>query len=108
MFNNLRLVYITTSSKEEAQKIGRRLVEERLTACVNIIGEMESIYRWHDEIKQETECVLIAKTTYHNVSKLTARVKELHSYECPCIISVPISEQEGNRDYQKWLIQEAR
>lgn len=106
MFNNLRLVYITTPTKDEAREIGRKLVEEHLTACVNIIDGMESIYHWEGEIKNDNECVLIAKTPYHNVNELTERVKELHSYDCPCIISLPLSEQEGNKAYQQWLIKE--
>ena len=108
MFNNLRLVYIATADKAEAKKIGKTLVEERLTACVNIIDGMESIYRWKGEIKEDNECVLIAKTPYHIVNDLTERVKELHSYDCPCIISLPLSEQEGNENYQQWLIKETQ
>jgi periplasmic divalent cation tolerance protein len=104
MFNNLRLVYITTKDKEEALKIGKILVEEKLTACVNIIDGMESIYRWEGEIKHDQECILIAKTPYHNVKELTERVKSLHTYDCPCIISLQLSEQEGNEEYQQWLI----
>jgi len=105
MFNNLRLVYITTKDKEEARQIGQKLVKERLTACVNIIEGMEAIYRWEGEIKQDKECILIAKTPYHNVKDLTQLVKSLHSYDCPCIISLQVSEQEGNEAYQQWLIQ---
>ncbi|MBN2732296.1 MAG: divalent-cation tolerance protein CutA [Balneolaceae bacterium] len=108
MFNNLRLVYITTKDKEEARKIGKALVEEKLTACVNIIDGMEAIYRWKGEIKEGQECILIAKTPYHIVKDLTQRVKQLHSYDCPCVISLQLSEQEGNEAYQQWLIQETQ
>lgn len=108
MFYNLRLVYITAGDKEEARSIGKTLVRERLAACVNIIGGMESVYWWEGEIQEEKECVLIAKTPYHNVKKLTKRVKELHSYDCPCILSLQLTEQEGNEEYQKWLLNEAR
>ncbi|HLR26650.1 MAG TPA: divalent-cation tolerance protein CutA, partial [Fodinibius sp.] len=75
MFLNLRLVYITTGSKEEAQSIGRKLVEEKLAACVNIVDGMESIYRWEGKIVEDQETILIAKTPYHNVKDLTKRVK---------------------------------
>ena len=108
MFNNLRLVYITTKDKAEARKIGKTLVEEQLTACVNIIGAMESIYRWEGEIQEANECILIAKTPYHNVNDLTERVKEMHSYDCPCVISLQLAEQEGNEAYQQWLIRETQ
>ncbi|NGP77623.1 divalent-cation tolerance protein CutA [Balneolaceae bacterium YR4-1] len=108
MFNNLRLVYITTKDKKEAKTIGRKIVEERLAACVNIIDGMEAIYRWEDEIEEASECILIAKTPYHNVKELTERVKEMHSYDCPCVISVQLTEQEGNQEYQHWLLKNSK
>lgn len=108
MFFNLRLVYITTSDHEEAKSIGRTLVEEQLAACVNIVDGMESIYRWEGEIVEDQETILIAKTPYHNVKTLTERVEELHSYDCPCVISLQLSEQEGNEEYQHWLIENSR
>lgn len=108
MFYNLRLVYITTKNKDEARKIGRALVEEKLAACVNIIDGMESIYRWKGNIEEAEECILIVKTPYHNVKPLTEKVKTLHSYECPCVISLTLTEQEGNEDYLKWLIKETQ
>lgn len=108
MFYNLRLVYITTSNKEEAKDIGRTLVKENLAACVNIVDGMEAIYRWEGEIVEDEETILIAKTPYHNVKKLTNRVKELHSYDCPCVISLQLSEQEGNEEYQHWLLEESQ
>lgn len=108
MYYNLRYIYITTSSKEEAKKIGRDLVENHLVACVNIIDGMESIYRWKGEIEESNECVLIAKTHYSKVQKLTNRVKELHSYDCPCIVSMTITEDEGNKNYLDWLSAESK
>lgn len=108
MFFNLRLVYITTSNKQEAKSIGRTLVEEKLAACVNIVDGMESIYRWEGEIVEDKETILIAKTPYHNVKELTDRVKQLHSYDCPCVISLQLTEQEGNEEYQHWLIKNSK
>jgi periplasmic divalent cation tolerance protein len=104
MFKNLRLVYITTKDREEARKIGNDLVQNRLAACVNIIDGMESIYRWKGELQTDSECILIAKTTYSNVSRVTERVKELHSYDVPCVISLNLAEQEGNEEYLYWLL----
>jgi periplasmic divalent cation tolerance protein len=104
MFRNLRLVYITTANKEEAKKIGSRLVEEELAACVNIIDGMESIYSWKGEIVTDSETVLIAKTTYSNVARITRLVEEIHSYEVPCVISFNMAEQEGNTEYLEWLL----
>lgn len=103
MFKNLRFVYITTQNREEARMIGSVLVEEKLAACVNIIDGMESIYRWKEKTESGSECVLIAKTTYGNVSRLTKKVRELHSYKVPCVISLNIAEQEGNEEYLEWI-----
>jgi len=103
MFRNLRLIYITTKDKEEAKKIGSALVKEKLAACANIIDGMESVYRWKGKVETDTECILIAKTNNQNVRKLTERVKELHSYDVPCVISLTITEQEGNEEYLDWL-----
>lgn len=108
MFYNLRLVYITTKDKQEAKSIGKTLVKERLAACVNIVEGMESIYRWEGEIVEDTETILIAKTPYHNVKDLTERVKTLHSYDCPCIISLQLTEQEGNEEYQRWILKNSQ
>jgi periplasmic divalent cation tolerance protein len=104
MFRNLRLVYITTSGKEEARKIGEALVKEELAACVNIIDGMESVYRWKGDIVSDSETILIAKTTYSNVARITRKVKELHSYEVPCVVSFNMAEQEGNEEYLNWLM----
>jgi periplasmic divalent cation tolerance protein len=108
MFKNLRIVYITTKNREEAVRIGKDLVEKQYAACVNIIDGMESIYRWKDEVVTDKECILIAKTTYSNVNRLTRRVKELHSYEVPCVITFNVSEQEGNHEYLDWLVESVR
>lgn len=103
MYRNLRLLYITTSNKDEARKIGRALVEKDLAACANILDGMESIYKWEGELKEEHECVLIIKTHFSRVRKVTRLVKEMHSYECPCVISLTITEDEGNKEYLDWL-----
>ena len=98
---SLRIVYITAKNKKEAKKIGEGLVKARLAACVNIIGGMESIYRWEGKIERAKECVLIVKTRKTLVPPVIKKVKSLHSYSCPCIISLPISE--GNKGYLKWI-----
>ncbi len=105
MFRNLRLVYVTTGSREEARKIGTVLVEEKLAACANILDGMESIYRWKNALETDKESVLLLKTTYSNVAKCTRRIKELHSYDVPCVISLNLAEQEGNPDYLNWIMQ---
>jgi periplasmic divalent cation tolerance protein len=92
---------MTAGSKAEAQKIGKALVESRLAACVNILDNMQSIYRWEQEIQQDTEVVLIAKTTASLVSQLVEKVKTLHSYDCPCIVSLPILD--GYPPFLDWV-----
>lgn len=101
---NTRIIYITTEDKKEAQKIGKVLVEERLAACVNIIDGMESMFWWEGEAQSEFETILIAKTTSETVEKLTGRVKEVHSYDCPCVVALPI--QGGNPDFISWIGEE--
>jgi periplasmic divalent cation tolerance protein len=98
---DINLVYITTGNKEEAKVIGKELVKSRLAACVNIIDHMNSIYLWEGKLQEDEETVLIAKTTSAMVSKLVARVKELHSYECPCVVTLPVSG--GNPDFLEWI-----
>ena len=94
-------VYMTASTPEEARAIGRRLVEERLAACVNLLPGMESIYRWQGGIETAQETVLIAKTRAVLVDQLSARVRELHSYDCPCVVALPIAA--GNPAYLRWI-----
>jgi len=95
------LAYITTKDREQALTIGRTLVEERLAACVNVIDGMASIYHWDGEICTDNEAVLIAKTSSGKFPALTERVKQLHSYTCPCVVSIPITG--GNSGYLDWL-----
>ncbi len=96
-----RFVYMTMASADQARKIGRALVEERLAACVNILAPMQSIYRWEGKIIEDNEAVLIAKSRDVLVERLTARVKELHSYSVPCVVALPIVQ--GNPDYLRWI-----
>ncbi len=107
MYRNLRMVYVTTKDKSEARSIAKTLIAEQLAACANILDGMESIYKWKGKIVEGQECVLILKTPYHNLPRITDRVKELHSYEVPCVISLTMTEQEGNEKYLDWIEQEA-
>ncbi|NUB25487.1 divalent-cation tolerance protein CutA [Azospirillum brasilense] len=93
--------YITAGSRDEARRIGRMLVEERLAACANIFDGMTSIYRWQDAIEEATETVLIAKTRAELFDRLAARVRELHSYEVPCVVELRVGR--GNPAYLDWL-----
>jgi periplasmic divalent cation tolerance protein len=97
-------VFITAPNEEEAAKISRTLVGERLAACVNIIRSVRSIYRWQGRVEDEQEVLMIAKTKRDLFKRLQERVKELHSYKVPEIIGLPVIE--GSKEYLDWLGQE--
>lgn len=94
-------VYITASNLEEAKKIAKALVEERLAACVNIMEKVTSIYKWGGEMCDENEVAMFAITTRPNISSVIERTKALHSYENPCIVSTPITS--GHQKYLDWV-----
>jgi periplasmic divalent cation tolerance protein len=95
-------VYVTTKDKAEARAIGREVVQSRLAACVNIFNHMTSMYYWKDEFQDDEEAVLIAKTTEDRLPELVQAIQRLHSYECPCIVSLPI--QDGNPAFLQWIV----
>jgi periplasmic divalent cation tolerance protein len=97
----LVLVYMTAASEQEARGIGRALLEARLAACVNIIPGMASMYWWQGKIDEGSETVVIAKTRADLVPELTERVKALHSYTVPCVVSLGI--EDGNRAFLDWI-----
>ncbi len=95
------IILITTSSKEEAAKIGKALVDEHLAACVNIVPEIRSLFFWEGETQDERETLLICKSRQPLLDQLTSRAKSLHSYAVPEIIALPIVG--GSADYLAWL-----
>ena len=97
----LCLVYITSGSIEEAKNIGQTLVEQNLVACVNILENMTSIYKWEDKLEEDQEVVIIAKTRKSLMLNLIEKVNSLHSYDCACILELPI--QGGNSDFLNWI-----
>lgn len=94
------IIYITAGSMDEAKSIGRTLVEERLAACANIFP-ITSIFRWKDKIDEESEFGMLIKTRTGKVKDIERRVKQIHSYEVPCIVSFKIGS--GSEDYLKWI-----
>ena len=98
---NTRFVYITAGNQEEAERIGREVVKRRLAACANIIKCIKSFYWWDGKVQSDDEAILILKTKQELMEKLIEMVKTLHSYDCPCIVSLPILE--GNPDFLKWV-----
>ncbi len=102
----INFIYITAGSMDEAKAIGNRLVSSRLAACVNIIDNVDSIYWWEGEVQHQREVVLIAKTREPLVPELIERVKSMHSYSCPCVVSLPILD--GNHAFLNWIADETR
>ena len=100
----VNLVYMTAEDKAEAQKIGSVLIESKLAACVNIIDNMNSMYVWEGKVQDDNEAILIAKTTEARLPQLIEKVKSLHSYDCPCILSIPVSG--GNTAFINWIADE--
>ena len=98
------IIYSTIGKIQDARKIANTLVEEQLVACVNIIQKTESIYRWKDKIENDEEVVIVAKTVDTNVKKTIQRIKQLHSYELPDIIVLPIIG--GLKDYLDYIANE--
>lgn len=94
-------VITTTNTGEEARKIQRVLVEERATACVQIIGPIRSLYWWKGKIEEAKEWICLAKARGENYQRIESLIKENHSYDVPEILAVPIAT--GNRDYLAWI-----
>jgi len=96
-----RIVLSTVSSEDEGRKIARCLVERQLAACVNIVPEVESIYRWQDKIESGRECLLLIKTSADQFPAVRDAIRELHSYKLPECIAIGI--EEGSSEYLDWL-----
>ncbi|MCG3112490.1 MAG: divalent-cation tolerance protein CutA [Candidatus Manganitrophus sp. SB1] len=95
------VVLMTTSSKEEGEKIGRALVEMKLAACANIFSPISSIFSWEGKICQEQEALVILKSRRECFARLAEEVKRRHSYSVPEIIALPLVE--GSSDYLNWI-----
>ena len=95
------LIYVTVGSRDEALVIARELVNSRLAACANILTGTTSVFHWEGKVCEEEEVSLILKTRDDLVDRLVEKVKDLHSYDCPCVVSLPISG--GNADFLEWI-----
>jgi periplasmic divalent cation tolerance protein len=100
------VVLITAPSLKEARTIGRKLVEEKLAACVNIIPQIVSLFHWQGKICRERESLMVLKTKQSCFDRLVKRVKSLHSYSVPEIIALPIIQ--GSQDYLQWIRKSTR
>lgn len=85
-------VYAVFANAEEAERVGRMVVEERLAACINILGGVRSIYRWQGAVESADEVAAILKTSHAQADALIARIAALHSYDVPCIATWPIDK----------------
>jgi periplasmic divalent cation tolerance protein len=95
------VVFITAPTQEEARLLAARIVETQLAACVQILPEMESVYRWQGKVERQNEHLLIAKTTSERFAELEREVRALHTYDTPEIVSFPLTE--SSPDYLRWL-----
>ena len=94
-------VYVTAVDEAEAELIARTVVGERLAACANLLGAIKSVYWWEGKVCEGDEVALVLKTSNARKAELIARIKELHSYDCPCIVCLPIAD--GNPGFLDWL-----
>ncbi len=95
------IVLMTTATREEAEKITRSLLDQKLIACANMVGPVSSLFSWKEKINQENEFLVLIKTRSALFEKLATTIKQMHSYEVPEIIAVPITK--GEQSYLEWL-----
>ncbi len=93
-------VYMTAGSYKEARHIAGELIDNRLAACVNILGSVTSVFYW-DGVQEEQEVVLIAKASRVDFEAINEKVRAIHSYDCPCIVAWPIAE--GDSEFVQWI-----
>ena len=101
-----RVVLISTPGAEAGRQLARALVEERLAACGSVVPAVTSVYRWQGAVEEEEEALVVLKTAADRVEALTRRTRELHPYEVPEILALPVAG--GNPAYLEWLIEETR
>jgi periplasmic divalent cation tolerance protein len=100
---NAKIVLTTSGDEQEARSIARRLVDDRLAACVNVVGPIRSVYRWRSAVEDDSEYLLIIKTRANLLARVERRIAELHSYEVPEVLV--ISPSGGSVAYLGWLAQ---
>ena len=98
----MRVILVTAGGEDQAVTIARTLVDERLAACVNIVGPVRSIYRWRDEVKDDPEYLLIIKTRAPLYMKVETRVREMHTYDVPEVLA--LNADRGSPPYIQWML----
>lgn len=99
------IIYTTAKDEKEAKKLGRALIKERLVACVNLLP-ISSMYHWEGKVEENKEVGMLIKTRKRLVRKTIKRIKELHTYEVPCIVSFNLDK--GNKEFLKWIKKETK
>jgi periplasmic divalent cation tolerance protein len=99
--SSARLVLTTAANPEEAARLGRTLVEERLAACATLVPAVESIYRWQGKVESSSETLLLLKTESDRLAALESRLRELHSYQTPEFLVLEV--ESGSHPYLAWL-----
>jgi periplasmic divalent cation tolerance protein len=99
---NLVVAFSTAGSPEEARRIATALIAEQLAACVNIVDNIHSVYQWQGEIHSSSESLLLIKTRANLIPAIDSRLRELHSYDIPELVAIPIVQ--GAQSYLDWLI----
>lgn len=98
-------VYVTAPDEAEARQLARTVVEERLAACANLLGPIQSIYWWDGKLCDGAEVALVLKTSVTQQERLVERICNLHSYDCPCVVCLPVAG--GNPAFLSWIADEA-
>ncbi len=99
--NHFQLVLTTTDSEALAERIARELIERRLAACVNLVGPVQSVYRWEGKVVRSEERLLIVKTRVDRFQQVASAIRELHTYDVPEVLALPLSA--GDERYLSWL-----
>lgn len=105
-FEATNWIYVTCADTQQAENIARALVGERLAACANVLGAIRSFYWWNGQVQEGGEVALVLKTRRELVSAATQRIKALHSYECPCVVALDITD--GNAEFLDWIVRETQ
>lgn len=98
---SVTITFVTCGSEDEAKKIAHALVQEKLAACVNVLAGVTSVFFWEGKLNEEPEYLLVIKSTAEASGRLTRRVRELHSYDVPEVVTYPVTK--GNADYLRWV-----
>jgi periplasmic divalent cation tolerance protein len=98
------VILSTCGSEDDAVKVGRALVEARVAACVNIVPKIRSIYRWKGELQDDTEWLLVIKSSRSLFERLKTELRKVHSYEVPEVLAIPVVD--GSQEYLDWMDRE--